>query len=68
MQNLGHIAGGTTPIDDDPFSPVRDSDVTSEHRAWMNEQVASTLEKKARGEMGYTALDKVRQKFGLNAR
>jgi len=41
--------------------------VTPEHRAWMNDQIRATLEKKQRGEMKYTPLDQARREFGLDA-
>lgn len=47
--------------------PIMDDEITSEHLAWMNEQIAETLAKKARGGMGYTPLDHVRRTFKLDA-
>lgn len=49
------------------LGPGSDSDITPEHRAWMNAQIRATLEKKARGKMTYTPLDEIRRKFGLDA-
>lgn len=48
------------------LSPADGQPITAEHRVWMNEQIRATLEKKARGEMGYTPLDEVRREFGLD--
>ncbi|TFF27428.1 hypothetical protein E3C22_02920 [Jiella endophytica] len=47
--------------------PVRDDEVASNHRVWMNEQIAETLAKKERGEMNYAPLDQVRRAFKLDA-
>lgn len=56
-------------IEDDELKaflePVADSDITPEHRAWMNDQIRQTLVKKARGELTYKSLDEVRQKFAF---
>jgi hypothetical protein len=52
---------------DDFVTPVRDEEITPEHRAWMNDQIRDALERKARGEMTYTSLEEVRRKFGFDA-
>ncbi len=38
---------------------------TPEHRAWMNNQIQTTLDKKQRGELKYTPLEDVRKEFGF---
>jgi len=44
-----------------------DEQSTAEQRAWMNEQIKTTLSKKAHGDMTYTSLDEVRREFGFDA-
>tara|TARA_R110000751_G_scaffold270143_1_gene369877 strand:+ start:409 stop:585 length:177 start_codon:yes stop_codon:yes gene_type:complete len=42
-----------------------DSDITPEHRAWMNARIEETLEKKRKGELTFRALDEVRRDYGF---
>ncbi len=53
---------------EDFTAPISDSDITPEHRAWMDKQVEATLAKKKAGTMTYRSLDDVMRKFGFNAR
>ncbi|MEL6664208.1 MAG: hypothetical protein AAFR33_14525 [Pseudomonadota bacterium] len=46
-----------------PAAP--DQEIDPEHRAWIDDEIAKTLEKKRRGELGYTPLDEARKRFGL---
>ena len=49
------------------LDPVAESDITAEHREWMNAEITARLDKKARGENAYTRVDDVRHEFGLDA-
>ena len=49
------------------LSSTGDGEPTSEHRAWMNAEVRTTLDRKERGEITYHSLDDVRREFGLDA-
>ena len=49
------------------LSPGTGQPISAEHCAWMDAEVRSTLEKKARGETTYHNLDDVRRDFGLDA-
>ena len=49
----------SSPGDGQPISP--------EHRAWMDAEIRTTLEKKERGDLTYTPLDQVRRDFGFDA-
>ena len=49
------------------LDPVAESDITAEHREWMNAEITARLDKKARGETAYTRVDDVRGEFGLDA-
>ncbi len=50
------------------LEPMAESEITPEHRAWMDDQIRKTLAKKQAGTVTYRSLDAVMRKFGFNAR
>ncbi len=51
----------------DLLSRPTDSEMTQEHRDWINEQVRERLARIKAGEAKFVSLDEVRRKFGFDA-
>jgi hypothetical protein len=45
------------------LEPVRDEDITPEHRAWMNAQIRDALDRKKSGQATFKSLADVRREF-----
>jgi hypothetical protein len=47
------------------LEPVRDEDITPEHRAWMNARIRDALDRKKSGQATFKSLADVRRDFGF---